>query len=68
MSGERRSCQVYEGYSLPHAIKRMDLAGRDLTVRRSTHQFTATLDSSSLLIVQDYLIKVLSPPLLQFPH
>jgi len=46
---------MYEGFALPHAIRRMDLAGRDVTrqlqllLRKAGHSFTT---SAELQIVQ----------------
>eukprot|EP01041_Mallomonas_annulata_P004413 gene4413-8785_t len=53
--GVTHAVPVYEGFALPHAIVRMDLAGRDVTqhlqllLRRSGHTFTT---SSELEIVR----------------
>ena len=48
--GVTHAVPVYEGFALPHAITRMDLAGRDVTqhlqllLRRGGHNFTTTAE------------------------
>mmetsp|Transcript_465 Transcript_465/g.475 ORF Transcript_465/g.475 Transcript_465/m.475 type:complete len:384 (+) Transcript_465:89-1240(+) len=48
--GVTHAVPVYEGFALPHAIVRMDLAGRDVTqhlqllLRRAGHNFTTSAD------------------------
>jgi len=48
--GVTHAVPVYEGFALPHAITRMDLAGRDVTshlqllLRRGGHAFTTTAE------------------------
>ncbi len=36
--GVTHICPVYEGFSLPHLTRRLDIAGRDIT--HATHQGT----------------------------
>jgi hypothetical protein len=48
--GVTHSVPIYEGYSLPHAIMRIDLAGRDLTeymvelLYDIGHRFTSSVE------------------------
>lgn len=54
--GVTHAVPIYEGYSLPHAIGRMDLAGRDMTewmklcLQEEGHNFST---SAELEIVRD---------------
>lgn len=47
--GVTHTVPVFEGYSLPHAVERMDLAGRDLTeyMRKIMTEVGRTFTSSS---------------------
>lgn len=57
---------IYEGYSLPHAVLRMDLAGRDLTTFMSKLLMTAGLSltsSAEMEIVRDIKEKLCYIPM-----
>ena len=64
--GVTHAVPVYEGFTMPHAITRMDVAGRDVTeqlqllLRRSGHVFHTTAEKEVVRCIKEDTLQLRS--------
>ncbi|CAG8722112.1 8125_t:CDS:2, partial [Scutellospora calospora] len=51
--GVTHAVPVYEGFALPHAIRRVDIAGRHLLLRKAGYNFHTTAEKEVVRIIKE---------------